>query len=192
MHVRGRTARWPVAMMAIVFAAATAAAPRVGEAPPDYLGSTPDGRQVRISELRGKVVMVSFWASWCGYCRRQFPVLDGFQRRVGRDDLEVVVVNFKEPARDYRQVVRQLRKSVVTWTHDADGAISDAYGVNAVPRLFVIDRWGDLALVRGGYSQEQLPALVEAVNGLLAESGPGKGQSRPPSAHPGTAAPPVR
>src|SRR5690606_19058417 len=106
------------------------------------------------------------------YCRQQFPVLDTFQRSIDRDRLEVIVVNFKEPVRDYRRVLRQARSSPVTWTHDADGAISDAYGVNAVPRLFVIDKYGEVALARAGYSEEQLPALIDAINELLAESGP--------------------
>lgn len=151
-------------------AAATAqAAPELGEAPPDYLGKTPDGEEVRVSDRRGKVVMVSFWASWCGYCRSQFSVLDTFQQKVGRDRLEVIVVNWKEPVRDYRAVVRKLRQSPVTWTHDPDGAISEAYGVKAVPRLFVIDKYGELALVRNGYSDKQLPELIDTVNELLAE-----------------------
>lgn len=172
MGSNGRAAQWVVGVVAFALAAAAAAAPEVGEPPPDYLGKTPDGEEVRISDRRGKVVLVSFWASWCGYCRKQFPVLDTFQRSVDRDRLEVIVVNFQEPVRDYRRVLRQARSSPVTWTHDADGAISDAYGVNAVPRLFVIDKYGEVALARAGYSEEQLPALIDAINELLAESGP--------------------
>src|SRR5690606_1921532 len=129
-----------------------------------YLGKTPDGEEVRISDRRGKVLMVSFWASWCGFCRRQFPVLDTFQRKVGQDRLEVILVNFKESARDYRAVRRDLRQSPVTWTHDGDGAISDAFGVRAVPRLFLIDKHGELAMVQAGYSDDFLPGLVDAVN----------------------------
>ena len=162
-----------VAALMCVAAAGAQATPALGEAPPDYLGKTPDGEEVRISERRGKVVMVSFWASWCGYCRRQFPMLDTFQTRVGRDRLEVILVNFKESARDYRAVRRDLKRSPVTWTHDADGVISDAYDVRAVPRLFVIDKSGELAYTLSGYSDEMLPELVDVVNELLAEPGPG-------------------
>lgn len=100
-------------------------------------------------------------------------MLDTFQTRVGRDRLEVILVNFKESARDYRAVRRDLKRSPVTWTHDADGVISDAYGVRAVPRLFVIDKSGELAYTQSGYSDEMLPELVDVVNELLAEPGPG-------------------
>ncbi|MFZ7095971.1 TlpA family protein disulfide reductase [Luteimonas dalianensis] len=172
MKWTGHATRWVVGALAFALAAAASAAPDFGMAPPDYLGKTPDGEEVRISDRRGKVVMVSFWASWCGYCRRQFPMLDTFQTRVGRDRLEVILVNFKESARDYRAVRRDLKNSPVTWTHDADGAISDAYGVSAVPRLFVIDKHGELAYTQSGYSDDMLPELVDVVNELLAEPGP--------------------
>ncbi|MGY0634710.1 TlpA family protein disulfide reductase [Luteimonas sp. A478] len=167
-----RMAPWALAVLLCVVAAAAYAAPEVGTVPPDYLGKTPGGEEVRISERRGKVVLVSFWASWCGYCRKQFPMLDTFQRSVDRDRLEVIVVNYKEPVRDFRRAVRQARSSPVTWTHDYDGSISEAFGVNAVPRLFVIDKYGELALTRAGYSEERLPALIDAINELLAEKGP--------------------
>ena len=88
---------------------------------------------------------VSFWASWCGYCRRQFALLDHLQGAAGAERLRVVVVNFKEPASDYRRVRRALRTSPVTWTHDRDGALSDAFGVESVPYLFVFDKAGNLA-----------------------------------------------
>lgn len=158
--------------MALVLAAVAQAAPTVGEAPPDFLGKTPQGEELRISDHRGKVVMVSFWASWCGYCRQLLPVLENFQQLVDPDQLQVVVVNYKEPVRTYRTLMREFRGLSVTWTHDGDGAISDAYGVNAVPHLFVVDKYGDLAFTRRGYSEESLPRLVEQINALLAERGP--------------------
>ena len=123
--------------------------------------------------------MVSFWASWCGFCRRQFPVLDTFQRTVDRDRLEVILVNSRESTRDYRAVRRELRRSPVTWTHDGDGAISDTWDVHAVPRLFVIDKHGELAYMQAGYSEQHLAELVEVVNGLLAEPGPDGPQPAP-------------
>jgi thiol-disulfide isomerase/thioredoxin len=123
---------WPGLALALALAATAYAAPAIGDHPPDLLGKTPKGEEVRISERRGKVVVVSFWASWCGYCRKQLPVLETLQQAAGRERMEVVVVNFKESPQTYRALVRDLRKLTVTLTHDRDGAISDAYGVNAV------------------------------------------------------------
>ena len=150
----------------------TAKAPDIGEVPPDWLGKTPGGEEIRVSDHRGKVLVISFWASWCPYCRKQFPVLDYLQKQVGPDQLRVVVVNFKEDAQTYRAVLRQLRESTVTWTHDRKGDISDAYGVTAVPRMFVIDKAGEVAHLRNGYSEQSLPELFAAINELLAEPAP--------------------
>src|SRR5690606_22387249 len=75
-----RTFREAAALLVLCFAGLVQAAPTVGEpSPVDLLGTTPDGEQIRISEHRGKVLVVSFWASWCGYCRKPFPLLDHVQ-----------------------------------------------------------------------------------------------------------------
>jgi thiol-disulfide isomerase/thioredoxin len=166
--------RWGLALPLLLSIACVAqAAPRIGEpSPVDLLGTTPEGEDIRISEHRGKVLVVSFWASWCGYCRKQFPLLDYLQATVGTDDLRVVVVNFKEAVSDYRGVRRTLRKSSVTWTHDRSGEISDALGVNSVPAMFIFDRAGDLAEIRRGYSESHVEPTVAIINELLAEAPP--------------------
>src|SRR5690606_36208258 len=63
--------------------------PRPGDIPPDVLGNDRDGNPVTVSQHRGKVVIVTFWASSCGPCRRELPVLGKVQSFVGRDHLEV-------------------------------------------------------------------------------------------------------
>ncbi|WP_337243419.1 TlpA disulfide reductase family protein [Luteimonas sp. gir] len=151
---------------------ASAGLPAIGQPPPDVIGLMPDGATYRISEQRGKVVVMAFWASWCGYCRKYTPVLEGLQRQVGKDQLDVVLVNFKEDARTYRTLRRQLKDLTVTWTHDHDGAISVAYGVSSVPYVFIIDRDGNTADIMRGYSEGSIPRLVNRLNGLLADHGP--------------------
>lgn len=168
----GSIAAWTAALAACAMAVAAQAAPKAGDVPPDLLGKTPKGEEIRISDHRGKVMVVSFWASWCGYCRKLFPTLDGLQRQVDPSQMRVVVVNFKEDVPTYRAVLRQVRESAVTWTHDRSGDVSDAYGVQAVPRMFLVDKAGRVAHVRAGYSEESLPSLVEDLNALLAEPGP--------------------
>ena len=161
-----------VAFALVVTAWPAEAAPAVGQGAPDWLGKTPQGEDVRISDRRGKVVVVSFWASWCGFCRSQLPVLEALQQAAGRERLEVVVVNYQEPSRTYRELVRKFRGLTVTLTHDSDGAISQAYRVTAVPRIVMIDKAGRVGWTHSGHSEAAIPKIAAAVNRLLAESWP--------------------
>lgn len=160
-------------LLALCLAGLAQAQPVVGEPPPvDLIGTTPEGEQIHVGGHRGKVLVVSFWASWCGYCRSQFALLDHVQKAVGQERLRVVVVNFKEPPSDYRRIRRALRDSPVTWTHDRDGALSDVFGVESVPHMFVFDKAGRLAAIRRGYSPDGAEATIGLLNELLAEPDP--------------------
>lgn len=142
---------------------------KAGDLPPDLLGETPKGEVIRISDHRGKVMVVSFWASWCSQCHRKFPSLDLLQQHVDPGRLRVVMVNFKEHPRVYRDILRNNRKSPVTWTHDPDGVVSRAYGVTAIPHTFLIDKSGRVAMVQRGYSKAATQELFEAIDVVLAE-----------------------
>lgn len=57
----------------------------VGEIPPSYLGKNRSGIEVQLSEMKGKVVVATFWATWCPPCLKEIPILEGIQRQVGKD-----------------------------------------------------------------------------------------------------------
>lgn len=96
-------------------------------------------------------------------------MLGRFQQVVGRDALEVIAVNFKEPRREYNAVVRANRGIDVTWVHDAKGRVSDEYGVESLPNMFILDHDGKVAFTHVGYSEESLPKIIEEILGLLPE-----------------------
>ncbi|MDR6840913.1 TlpA disulfide reductase family protein [Pseudoxanthomonas sacheonensis] len=144
--------------------------PKVGEVPPPMLGKLHGGNtQVNLADYRGKVVIVTFWASWCGPCRRELPVLARFQQVIGHDALEVIAVNFKEPRSDFLNVLRANRKLDMNYVHDGKGIASDEYGVNSLPNMFVIDRDGKIAHVHRGYSEEMLEGFIAEIMDLLPE-----------------------
>jgi thiol-disulfide isomerase/thioredoxin len=162
---------WTMTALLSVAMLATAAEPRkqpaVGELPPDALGKDRAGTEQTVGMHRGKVVIVTFWASWCGPCRRELPVLGKFQSVVGKDHLEIIAVNVKEPRSDYNAVVRANKDIALTWVHDVSGATSARYGVEALPNMFIIDREGRVAHVHRGYSEEQIKVFVREIADLL-------------------------
>ena len=162
---------WAMTALLSVAMLATAAEPKkqptVGEHPPDALGKDRDGTEQTVGMHRGKVVIVTFWASWCVPCRRELPVLGKFQSVVGKDHLEIIAVNVKEPRSDYNAVVRANKDIALTWVHDVSGATSARYGVEALPNMFIIDREGRVAHVHRGYSEEQIKVFVREIMDLL-------------------------
>lgn len=142
-----------------------------GIVPPDYLGKTPDRDEVRLGQFKGRVVLVTFWASWCGPCRRELPVLDALKKTAG-DRVEIVAVNVKDTTEDYRLIRRQLKKTGLIFTHDTDGAISDGYDVKSYPNLYVIDQAGRISAVHVGFGDESLDRLLRDVNKLLVAPAP--------------------
>ena len=96
-------------------------------------------------------------------------MLGRFQKTVGRDALEVVAINFKEPRRDYQEVVRRNRDMGLTWVHDAKGKTSAEHGVTALPNMFILGHDGKVAFTHRGYSEELLPEIIGEILGLLPE-----------------------
>ena len=155
------------AILVFALIAPAMAAPLRGEPPPDALGRDRSGADVSISQHRGKVVIVTFWASWCGPCRRELPILGKLRGIVGPEHLEIIAINYKEPRREFLDVIRGNPGIALTWVHDTRGVISASYGVEALPHMFIIDRDGNLAHVHRGYSAEMIDGFVQEMLALL-------------------------
>ena len=151
---------------ALLLAAGVQAVPEVGGVPPSYLGKDQHGDKVHLRDLRGKVVIVTFWASWCVPCRKEMPVLETIQQHAGRDRLHVVAVNIEEP-RTYRVMKRRLKDFKMTLTNDFNGTIKKRFGVNGIPHLVMIKKDGTIAAVKRGYSEAMVPGVIDEVNALM-------------------------
>ncbi len=161
-----------VLAMVIAFRPAGDDKPVAGAAPP-IAGVDLDGRPVRLSDYRGKAVLVNFWASWCVPCRKEFPLL----MEVHGDEVTVLGVVFQDTSRAARNFVREQQAgwpSIV----DPGGRISRAYGVGFRPGLPVtvaVDGRGVMVARHvGQLRREDLDHLVAAATGGAAPtSAPG-------------------
>ncbi len=138
----------------------------VGVTPPDLLGKTPKKEEIRISQFKGSVVVVTFWASWCGPCRRELPVLDALQKAAG-DKVRIIAVNVEDTPEDYRIMRKQMKDSALTFTHDRRGTIAQGFAVKSYPNLYVIDQAGTISAVHIGFDDNSLLEIVDDINKLL-------------------------
>ncbi len=127
---------------------------------PDFTAVTFDGEEVNLSDLRGQIVVVNFWASWCTPCRDETPLLEAVQDNLG-DDVVLVGLNSGDTEDNARAFLDEFN---VTYTvaRDVNGSIAVDYGVTGMPETFVIDADGNYAVKYLGEvrSLEQLRGMV--------------------------------
>jgi peroxiredoxin len=122
----------------------TATSAAIGQPAPNFLLKTLDGKSVSLADLRGRPVIVNFWASWCNPCRKEFPLLKATLAKYHLDKLAVVGVSFQDIDSDARHFAAQQHSN---WplAVDSTGAAAKVYGVRAAPTTFFIDPDGKLA-----------------------------------------------
>ena len=136
--------------------------------PPDFSGLTADSRTVSLASLQGKVLLLSFWASWCLECRPEMPMFERLHRAFSAQGLAVVGINAREGASTIRAYSKELNLTFPL-IQDPSGKINSAYGVVGLPTTFLIGRDGRavaLAIGPREWNGKAARALIEA---LLAE-----------------------
>ncbi|MCZ6614711.1 MAG: TlpA disulfide reductase family protein [Chloroflexi bacterium] len=135
-----------------------------GPAPPLSLPLV-NGGSIDLAELRGKVVMIDFWSSWCPPCIEEAPVLAEVYREYAGQELEFLGVAIWDEADDIDRYIRQFDLSYPNGL-DARGAVAINYGVRGIPEKYFIDREGQLVRkFSGPVSAEELRAIIDAMLG---------------------------
>lgn len=133
-------------------------APRLGAA----------GETVSLASLRGRVVYVDFWASWCVPCRVSMPALEALHRRLGARGFVVIGVNKDVAAADAERFLRRVPVSFPLAADPADAA-ARAFAVKAMPSGYLVDRRGVVRRVHRGFTEETAAELGREVEDLLEE-----------------------
>lgn len=132
-----------------------------GVAAPDFVMQFEDGRTIRLSDLRGRPVLLNFWATWCAPCRIEMP--DIVQEANLDNDLVVIAANVQEEIDAIRPFAEEYGMTMPI-ARDADGKLRDLYQIRGMPTSFFIDRDGNIASIWAGplvgdQLQEQLDGI---------------------------------
>jgi cytochrome c biogenesis protein CcmG, thiol:disulfide interchange protein DsbE len=147
--------------------AATALSP--GQAAPSVELATVDGKPVTLASFKGNVVLVDFWASWCGPCGTAFPAIEDLFQEYRTRGFEVLAVNLDEKRRDADRFLAD-RPHAMTVAFDPQGKSAKAFGLDGMPTSFLIGRDGKVRFVHVGYTQKTLEDYRREIEQLLGES----------------------
>ena len=138
------------------------------ESAPDFTLKSLDGSNLRLEEYRGQVVLINFWASWCGPCRQEMPLLDRLHHRYEDTGFAVLGVNVEGEAAPAQGIVD---KTNVTFPIliDEGQKVSDMYNLQAMPTTVVVDRDGVVRYIHPGYKPGDEAKYVEVVKKLIRE-----------------------
>jgi thiol-disulfide isomerase/thioredoxin len=109
---------------------------------PDFDLTDLEGHRVRLSDLRGKVVLVNFWATWCGPCRVEIPSLVSLRHLMAGKEFVLVTISIDEGGRDAVETFFRGLGVHLPTVLDADNKVAGAYGITGVPETFLIDKAG--------------------------------------------------
>ncbi len=135
---------------------------------PDFELPTRDGSTVRLTDLRGKVVYLDFWATWCPPCRRSFPWMNTLHQRYHDQGLVIVAVSLDHSHKNMKRFLDETRPRFVI-AFDREGKVGDAYHVQAMPTSLLIDRHGNIRHIHQGFRKKDTPKVEAQIEALLAE-----------------------
>jgi cytochrome c biogenesis protein CcmG/thiol:disulfide interchange protein DsbE len=139
----------------------------IGRPAPAFDLRSLDGGDVRLADMRGRVVVLNFWASWCGPCKGEAKTLEQTWRQYRSRGVVFVGVDYHDVAGDARRFLAHHDITYPT-VQDGSGAIADRYGVSAVPETYFIDRRGRLVGVHiRGTVADQRAAFLRGVEAAL-------------------------
>jgi len=156
--------------IALVFAACVAlagpcAAIEKGETAPALELQTRDAQALKRS-LRGELVYLDFWASWCGPCKQSFPWMNEMHSRYGPQGLRILAINVDQKAADATRFLA-TNPALFDIAYDAAGASPRLFAVKTMPTSYLIDKSGTVLWKHAGFSSKDTAALEQAIKSAL-------------------------
>ncbi len=139
-----------------------------GDAPNFKLKSL-DGEMVELKSLRGKIVVIDFWATWCPPCRITLPLMNKIYEKTRGKDVEVFGISTDRISSEKVKEFVKKNKISMPILHDRNGTVSRKYGIRGIPAMFIIDQQGDIYDRRVGADQLLDKKVLKKIDQLLGE-----------------------
>lgn len=127
-----------------------ASADAIQGAAPDFTLKSQTGGNLKLSELRGQVVLINFWASWCGPCRQEMPALDELYQHYRSLDFTVIGINVEENSDNAKSLLKDIHVTFPV-LFDNNNAVSKLYSIKGMPSTILVDRDGNMRYLHMGY-----------------------------------------
>ncbi len=154
--------------MSVFAASSLATSGLAGKPAPDFALKSSTGENLRLSEYRGDVVMINFWATWCGPCRQEMPLLDELYSRYQRVGFRLLGVNIDDDSSRAMSMISELGVSFPV-LFDTRKEVSKLYDVDAMPVTILVDREGKVRYIHQGYKPGYEEKYLDQVRSLLRE-----------------------
>ncbi len=138
------------------------------EQAPDFTLKSKDNGNIKLSENRGNIVLVNFWASWCGPCRQELPAMEALYQEYADLGFEILAVNVDDEESKADVLLDDIEVTFPV-LYDTKGDVSKLYDVNAMPTTVLIDRDGNQRLVHLGYREGDEKKYEKAIKLLMRE-----------------------
>lgn len=147
----------------------TVSAKELSGVAPDFSLKNLAGETVKLSDYKGQVVMINFWASWCGPCRQEMPLLDDMSEEMSKAGFVLLGVNLDEDVSDARSFLADIGEMSFPILLDPTAKVADLYGNQAMPSSYFVDREGNLAFLHQGYRKGEEAEYRAVIKKLLAK-----------------------
>ncbi|WP_455211160.1 TlpA family protein disulfide reductase [Kaarinaea lacus] len=138
------------------------------EKAPDFKLPQINGGSVQLSDLKGSVVYVDFWATWCPPCRESFPWMESMHQRYQDLGLEIVAISLDQKS-DLIENFLKSHKASFTILHDGEGGTAEAFKVKGMPSSYLVDRKGNIRVRHAGFNDDDKSELESKIKQLLTE-----------------------
>ena len=147
---------------------------QVGQPAPEITVQRMSGKSVTVSSYRGQVLLLDVWASWCGPCKQELPMLDEIASRLRHKGVEVLAVSVDQERENVVKFLGSRGRWALTIAHDPKGEIADRLQPDKMPTSYIIDREGIIRYVNYGFVPGDAPTIERRLNELAAAEGGGR------------------